>query len=486
MEMTARTAERTMIRGLYLIAGVTLLVLGVLAWRHSWFEIEDILHFRDWQQQSLWRALWTPIDVYRLPLHQLASGWFFSILGMHFGAAVLVMLGVLLADLVLLSAIFRRLGVNSFWSAIVLFAVACNVYVLDLLTWWSAALHRLPYVFFCLLTCWAWLAYRQQGRRYHALLCILGVLCGLGFYAKAVLIPAFVVLLELVLLADGQPAQHPTGRLGAALVVLDLAYVVASLVWPIGNHSSVLIDGYTPAIVWSASQHYLLAWLPMTAHLDHSFGPQGQQIAALSLLALLTLAVIRRPRSGPFWIGFILALGANALLISISVQIRRFGVFALELDRYYFEAIPISAIFLGVALQRTLETGRLRRLPWAVLILGLVFAWSDVSVSRAEYQRTLFFRYYDGTARLMHKVMHQIAQLPPGSCLRDTAMPEIIVPHIYGMVQPWSLLLELFPLHIAIKNDPGCYRISNSGDLQRDTQEPASQGKGSELRTPAT
>lgn len=455
--------------GLAAVALATLVCLSVLAWQQSWFVIEDIWHFRDWDNMGPWRAMWFPIDNYRLPLHQLGSGLFYRFLGMHFGIAVMVMVMELLAGLFLLGAVLRRLQVSTFWSSVVLFVVACNVYVFDLFTWWSAGLHRFPYVAFTLLSLWAWLGYRARGLRRDAWLCLAGFLLALGFYAKAILVPGFLILLEgSLVLAGRRPVFPVRGWLGL-LVAIDLIYALGNILWPAEPNRQVLINMHTPEIIWVAMQHYLLAWLPFTAHIDRQWGMSYQTAVALLMIGTFAVLLWYRRGSWPFVAAFFGVIIANAFLISISVQVRRFGIASILLDRYYFETIPISAVFLAPALScinASVPFIRQGAPLIGAMVVAVGLAVSDIRESVAEYHRTFFHDYF-ATRQLVHKVVGGMQSLPLGACWKDSRLPEQIVSAVYGTVQPWSTILDRFPNLPSQGTGGDCFTITPEGDLRR-------------------
>ena len=458
------------------LSAATVLILASYAYRHSWFQVEDILHFNDWRQLGPWAALQVPIDAYRLPLHQLCSGLFYQVFGLHFGSAELLLTALLGVDIWAMNRVLKKLGVARLWRAWAILFLSTNVYYLDLLTWWSAALHRLPFIGLSLWACSTWLDFRGGRRPAYLGLSLLAFFLALGFYAKAILIPGLLVLLELTLKRLDRQAQRPVLLPLLALLGLDLLDIAASLYWPVSAGLHIVISTATPRIVWVAVQHSIAAFLPWTAHLtqmprtmaealsifaDSMIGctRSCQGLFALLVLAAGSLLARRKPATAPALQAALVWLVVNAILISISVQIGRFGGGPVLLDRYYFEVIPGTLIFLALAVQACCpEPGGIRPV-WllGVGLFALILAVSAIKVALQEYQRTTY-PLYNTTAQVLPQVLRQVSSAP-ARCFQDQVLPEFFVPKIYGRQLNWSIVLDLLPQPPQLAQRADCQRL---------------------------
>jgi len=194
-----------------------------LAWfvyGYSYFTGDDFSHFASARTRSLWENVFLFIDVHFAPLHRAVSWSLQHFFPMSWTAAVVFMFGV--HGLTLLS-LFRLLGYLTpgrhphFW----LLVYATNLYLIVLLIWWSSALHRLPYLLFCVVALNQSVRWADRGGWRHFFGAQLACAAALGFFAKGVLIPAYVLGLEVCrLVLPPRPVCAPPPVVVAAPVVL--------------------------------------------------------------------------------------------------------------------------------------------------------------------------------------------------------------------------------------------------------------------------
>src|SRR5579871_5545238 len=166
--------------GCALIAAIYTVEVVAFALGNSCFVGDDVSSLWLASRMPVFEFFSAPIDVHFVPFHR-ATNWVMSrIADLRFSFGVAFLVTVHLSTLVLLGALLRKqkAGVVGWF---LLAAYAVHVTLGSLFMWWSSGLHRLPYVFFAVLSCYAYLRLRETGSWRAALLLALSMIGALGF-----------------------------------------------------------------------------------------------------------------------------------------------------------------------------------------------------------------------------------------------------------------------------------------------------------------
>lgn len=235
------------------MVGASLYTANLLVFVHgaSYFREEDF--------DTMWLASVLPfdellllgIDEHFVPLHRLVSYVLYELAPMDFGAALLVLFGFQLLGVIYLYRVLKvvetshisvsgselpepitaatnGLLLNRIESWVLLGLYCTYVYLGVLFLWFTAGLHRLPYIAASLIAMYHYLRYRHGRRLLDSLICFAATLCGFGFFTKGVLIPVYLLALELCFWKNTTaPARRTNFKLLGALLALSVCYLVA-------------------------------------------------------------------------------------------------------------------------------------------------------------------------------------------------------------------------------------------------------------------
>jgi hypothetical protein len=205
---------------------------------------DDLLSFLWGRTMPLPEFLLTPIDVHPVPAHRLVSYAVNALWPLDYRPALMVLAAFHGLGLAALYAVLEEVEespLNGFLVAV----YGVNLYLSPLLLWWTAGLHRLPYVAGSLLAVWLYLRFRRSGRLRDAAGVGVAMVVALGFYPKAALVPLVLVGLDVALGSHGAGARART-RL-VVLATLALLCAGYSALW------SSLVDPRAQALNTSAA-----------------------------------------------------------------------------------------------------------------------------------------------------------------------------------------------------------------------------------------
>jgi hypothetical protein len=415
-----------------------------------------------------------PIDVHFVPLHR-ATNWLMSrVADLRFSFGLAFLVTVHLATLGVLGALLRKLETGAVgWF--LLGAYSVQVTLGSMFMWWSSGLHRLPYVFFAVLSCWAYLRYRETGSWRDALLLGVAMVAALGFYSKALLIPLYVGALHVALLGAEPMRIRRSAAVATAcsLAVITVAYLAVWRSHTAYGMQSVNEDvGFYAGFVRWGLQVFAPTWLGV--FLDDDAWVLPATIAAASIACGVSIALNRRAALA--WAGLLVVLVTNFLLHAASAAKTSFGFGTLMADRYYFESAFLVVVFAGaayhgvgrIAVPRPLATGAFR---WGAPVVG---ACMLAAIAARSYRS--FLKIVD-TSYANHRVAHEymsnlrasldaMSQEPRGLTLTDGPMPASIIPP-GTILRRQSDLLRLMDVHVRYSNRAPFYIASDGRILRR-------------------
>lgn len=308
---------------------------------HTSFYIADDLNAIDAAYKTpFWDFIQLPIDVHRVPLHRATNYLIHHLLPMNFAAALLFLLSCHAASMLVLYRLLQRLN-NSPLNAWLITAYALNAYVVIPMHWWSAGLHRFPYVLASVVSCYFFTRFYDTNRNRDGLLALLSAVIAAGFYIKAILIPLYWggVLFCIMNLRDWRRPLRQYALIGIA-GLCSLTYVA----WYMQHNTDTVVKTHDLGIFVYTGMRAGFAvtgqmLLQMAIRTDLA---QWIDMAWLAVLAIIAFSV------RDAWRGIVAGLAvlsANLLMIAGSARSQAFGIFIMLVPRYYYELLFLLAIF---------------------------------------------------------------------------------------------------------------------------------------------
>jgi len=311
--------------------------------RTSFYTYDDVIAIDLAYQTSFWDYIQYPIDVHRAPLHRAVNHLIHHLLPMNFTAAMLFLLSCHLLSMLVLFRLLKKLN-DSPLNLWLVTAYALNAFLQIPLHWWSAGLHRFPYILAAISSCYCFACFYQSGRFRDGILALLCALLATGFFIKGLLIPLYWAAL-LFCMIDFKDWRKPIRQyaLVAAGGLVSAAYVV----WYLNtntytvNASKTVIDAVRIGMPWGIST---VAQMP----LQMFFRTDLALWINLAWLATLAVFVFRvRNAWRPILACFALIM-ANLLMINLSSRSLNLGPLIMLVPRYYFEILFLVVIFASL------------------------------------------------------------------------------------------------------------------------------------------
>lgn len=445
-------------------------VLGVsVAWavytfQHSWFHTDDLKNFAlafesDWLAYVL-----TPIDVHFVPLHRLANFVMLRVAPMDFVVGMALLLVLHLASIYyfyrLLQGLFPgRLNL----LFVLLYALNANFYIVY--AWWSAGLHRFPYLLLTLASMFYFLQFLDRGNRKELLLSTGMFVLALGFYSKAVLIPGYLLCLAIARQVIAPSAHFRAGLVaGAGLLLAAGLYTM----WFLTLHESdtdKIAAGYSHlSRAWivgmqSASQ-VLMPWMILMLYPPLVLG---------AWLAALLYTCWRSPKTAILWFLGLGCVGVNIFVIAIS---SRADSSLTVVSRYNFELVFLQLLFLAMIVHCCIAArGRTGAAAWQPAVAGLSLAlYGALATDKAlrtispHAERYLQVAVY---ARNFHAELDKVDSLAELN-LRDQHIPLFLTGAFQPNVMPLSTFIALHQRGIPAYDqaDRPLYRVDQEGRLR--------------------
>lgn len=437
---------------------------------NSYFIDDDYDHFIQAAQLPLWRIISTPIDVHFVPFHQLFSALITHAAPLNFDVALLVMLAFHGISLCLLYKILQTFS-DSPVNLLIVFLYGCSPFLLYTLMWWSSGMHRLPYICLCLSSLYAYVHYRRSRCLWHLASCYLTFFLAFGFYSKAILIPVYILGLELCLSSqDG--LRHFFRRFlpGASMLLLSMAYVFWYL-----NFAPVMQQGPAPSIAVT-SEIVLLNFKVMlgvlTLHQSTAASPGFNLLLGLLLLVGVFYCAVRDRRAVVIWLALFSCIFASFAIVAASGRGQMFGGFLALVLRYYFEVMFLVAIFAGLlfsVLHRssTSQVASPKTWHWLGLLVCAAYVCALGVVSWSNYLVT-YEKSYVATAHYMQRLIADMDHLPADRPIR---LAEASLPgYVYGdFINAQMAMGEVLPLRyprlVMVPRAQADYEIDEAGSV---------------------
>jgi hypothetical protein len=458
--------------GALAILGVSTFLFARSISRYGAFIGDDIVGFWFARTLPLPRFMATPIDVHFVPLHRLVTYVVYWLAPLDFRLGLGVLLALHGATLIVLFRVACSVSNRSI-AAVLVCLYGLNPSLGSLLIWWTSGLHRLGCVACVAVALLAYAKYRGSSNVRWLLTATMATAMGLGFYAKAVLIPAYIALIELnfvVVLGRRFEPRKLLASLGATLAVA----VVYVIFWRLATDAESHTIAYDPRTLalFVTLGFRLFGPLVFGSWLNPQLSVAVVSAVAWCLLLLVTIAASRRALVA--WGSFCLGVALNLTMISAAAaKTRLFGAYVLLSDRYYFEQMFLLVVFGAFAVQ----CGRERMERWLparrgrlALVACALCALVALSLQARGAFRGLRKSVYSGSgvaARYMANLRAGLAGIPDGArkplSLVDTTVPTALVP--FGNVVNFnSQLLTLMGEAVRVDHSGG-YRVEGDGRI---------------------
>lgn len=453
--------------------GFTWLMILLFTWmmarfalRNSFFIADDFDHFQLATSLPFMEYLLTPIDVHFVPLHRLASALLLALAPLDFRLGLWAMVAIQLASSVMLALLLKRLRPGP-WNPVLVVFFACNSTLLPLLIWWSAGIHRLPYILLTITCLYCYLGYRDSRRLRDLVGCCICFVTALGFYSKAVLIPFYILALEFCLSwRDGYGA---IGRykLGIVLLLLAVAYVGWYVMFaPVlrgSGEASIAV-----AIQITLTFFRVLGGL-LLLHAAAGWGVSGA-LVALFWVSLIVFTCLRRRENLVFWTALISVLALNFLIIAASSRAQMFGVFLAFVPRYFLEVIYLITIFLCLILNPAAPAAVNNRRggmgAGVLLVLFGVFypvmAYQSAKASFARVEAPL----HKQTQRFMSTLLSDLDKMPAAQTIKiaEGSFPLYVYGQLMQVHKPFADVLPLrYPNLQFVTREQAQFEIDSQG-----------------------
>ncbi|MCJ1879059.1 hypothetical protein [Pseudomonas nitroreducens] len=432
----------------------------------SYFLADDYDHFELAHRLPLLEQLLTPIDVHFVPGHRLFSYLLERFAPLNFDVALWVMLGFHLLSVFMFSKVLGRLRSGP-WNPLLVVLYGCGSSVLYLLFWWSAGIHRLPYVLFCLCSIYGYLGYRQHRYSRDLLVCVGGFVLAAAFYSKAVLLPGYLLALELCLSWRMGLSGWRRYRLGVALLLLSVVYLGwYELYAPVLRFDYVLnarlaLDASLLGLDVFVRDLFLMPWQQ-----------EPKQLLGIWLGAVVMLVTCwRRPERCVFWLALLAVLLVNLLILGVGNRVQTMGSSVMLALRYQFEPLFLLGLFLCLILNRAPAPTPRPRVSryWAMLAIAFCVAYPVGSFLHARAtDRLMNEGGHEQVADYMSHLLAQLDGLPSDRVITFAQgdFPAQVYRVLFGPPKSFQAILPLrYPNLQFADRDKAQYEIDARGNV---------------------
>jgi hypothetical protein len=329
----------------FVIAAIALQCIAsfLINTRISFFMSDDLNAVALLRRTDFWSYITTHVDIHQVPLHRLVNYVLHTLAPMNFAAATLFMIGCHTASLLVLYRALQRLNPSriNLWLILI---YALNGYVYLVFHWWSAALHRLPYILFSIVSCYGFLRFHQEQRLRFATIALASALAAAGFFIKAVLIPVYWAAL-LFCLMDFRGWKKYTSEY--VLIAIGLLLSLAYVGWYTYDNPYDVIQASALGEVLRDSIYIGLstvAQMVLQMRLDTGIAPWINLASCVALGATIAFA----PRAWRALLMGFLVISVNLMMIASSSRATFFGALVMLTPYYYAELLFLLAMFFTV------------------------------------------------------------------------------------------------------------------------------------------
>ena len=342
-------------------AVVYTLGLVVFAYGYSAFVGDDLSTFYALRRKPFGGYLLDLLGGQLVVLHRLVTYVIYRLWPMRFLPAVLILGALHLTSAFYLYRTLETMRPSRVNPALVAYYLT-SVFIGIQLTWWSSGLTRVGYIALATIAIFHYLRHARTGRpRDLAIVAIAGV-AAFGFYAKAILIPAYCVAVDAVS-RDGRMQQDRRGRALrwatlAFVFVFGVAYSAAAraLLPPAFRRLNTDL-AYQIGFVGACFRVFVgsLADRPL------SLGEPAPLWFVLVALSFVGYSFVRAPRTLVAWALLVALVVLNFLVVGISSRTLIWRTEMIVEYRHYFELYFFTVLLVGAVVHRLADAPEWRR-----------------------------------------------------------------------------------------------------------------------------
>jgi len=466
----------------FLSAGFT----AYLAVGNSHFYGDDFWLFTDLLKLPLGEYLLTPIDVHFVPLHRLFTALIYRVAPLDFRLAVGVMATFHFLGVVMLYKTLQQLQ-NSTANAWLALVYASNLYVGALLFWWAPGILRLPYIFFAIATIYNYLLYRRTHGAARLLLVVVCFIASLGFFSKAVLIPVYLLGIEIYCFDRRKIEESRRNALCIGLVA------VVGILWL--GFSRSFVDSETLKLNLDVASHFSAHSTFLAIVHQGAFGlfagfPASPFNTAISILWMIAIAasIFLVPRLAIVWCVGLALLALNVQMIAMSSRMQLVAEELVTEHRYYFDLMFVGVLFLAPVIHglHTAKSRALSRRNRRILhALGVALALGIVATSHANFvvaldtqQRYLRYKRVKGYVNNVERGLARLHQKhPEGFTISEGRASPLVLGLLVNVIEKQSQFLPAFGFDSTqvVKPRDAEYFINKGGLIMKSKYRPNPQ-----------
>ena len=369
------------------LAYTSLTVVFVI--RHCYFYGDDFSGFLLAYTEHFWHSVMYPVGGQVVPLARVVNYTFIHVVRLRYWAAVATLCAFHAVGMVYLYRTLNAMRPSSL-NAVLVALYACYVHTWVQLGWWIAGVERVPFVAFASMALYHYVRYGQTRARRDLIAVCVCDLAALGFYSKGLLVPLYMVGLDV--------ARFPSSELRARFRTFVVPWLTAAGLLVAGGLGSVIehhAAGTLASALGGSPTWKVLAFTKLGllsfAHSVFGVSMSADAHAPTAVIVALWLLLVgytsyRAPRALIAWAVLFVLVLVNVVMIGVSNRVAVFGlVMAFEV-RYYWELCFFSCLLVGVVLHQVPTTTRearwLRGMPRPAtdaLVAGLLTVYAAVS-----------------------------------------------------------------------------------------------------------
>jgi len=468
--MVAATSQETRFK-ILVWTGIFLITLLIAAFvrENSYFIADDYDHFIQAGKLPLLDFLATPIDVHYAPLHKLFSALILKLAPLNFDMALAVLLIFHGFSVYMLYRLLQELRASRL-NLLIVFVYASNIFVFHPLLWWSAGIHRFPYILLSIVSLYSYVRYRRSRSIIDIACCYLAFALAFGFYSKAVLIPAYILGLELCL-SWRQGLHRLVERfwLGCSMLLVSLAYVIWYL-----EFSTITQQGPSASIEVALQLIFQNFKVLAVSLLFCSYTTPSLEFNWALVLFFIgcTFGGFFKVRAALLpWSVLLALLFLNFAVIAASGRGQMFAEYLAFILRYYFEIMFIVAIFFSLIASAAQEKKIMQM--FSMRSYNVVFSFCLVYALIALWFGSAYFHKnygdsYRATAGYMHNLITGLSNLPRSTpvLFSSAGLPSYVYGAFTNEPMPMEKILPLrYPNMSFVPREQAQYEVDETGNV---------------------
>lgn len=497
-ELLRRTAGSP--RWVVLVAALVVTWVGIFT-SSSHFFLDDYIYFREAQREGLsFGFLLQPLNVHIAPGHRLADWALATFAPLRFGVAQVLLLACLFASVLVLHQVLARIWRPGMATLALSAWYGTSIVHVGVVQWWSAGWQSLPSGLLSLVCILLWLQFKHTGSRKALALSVTSLAAALLFYVKPVLVPLYLVLLQVLVVERDQPFRVAVVN-GLRAWRIWLLYLA-----PVALYAAVYLTFYwqpsSPPSVGLIGEYLSVSWQRVLVPSVFGFQispasitPAEQVLVIAGQLAVLVaigVSMVRSRRAWRGWAFLAMVFLANTLMAGLP-RIADWGAGVAYFYRYYPELTYLVPLAIAAAFARPLSPSgeampghhdtptRLRLAGYGAVLVVLVV---HVAIASSAAQRISLASPGRQARPYIDNFRSDLARIERSGVrpsVVDGVVPDFIVASwsVYG--PPYqNRYSEVFPLidpQLQFDHADGpLFRVADDGHLQKVALVPSAGG----------